>query len=76
MTRKDIRKELVSEGHPPLLIEKGIKKAERWMKAAYGSHDWDELQNETGSAVGMVVGYMQECLAIPDGQKTFNRAGL
>lgn len=76
MNRRDIRRELIKCGHDPALVEKAIKKAERWMRAAYGSIDWEELQNETGDAVGNVMGYLVETKDQPDGRKTFNRGYL
>ena len=53
--------------------EKAIRKTERWMRAAYGDADWDELEAETGSAVGVVMGYLVETLKEPSGTDTFNR---
>lgn len=71
--RSDIRKALLANGHDQVLVEKGLKKAERWMRAAYGEVNWTELQNETGDAVGTVVSYMMESKEKPDGRNTFNR---
>ena len=74
MTKRQIRKELADGGrYAPEVIESGLRKAERWMRAAYGAVDWTELQNETGDAVGQVAGYCEESLQKPDGLGTFNR---
>lgn len=55
------------------MITSAVEKAKRWMKAAYGCVDWQELEDETGNAVGTVIAYAEETKAVPDGVKTFNR---
>lgn len=72
ITTKGIREELRGS-YSEEVIEKAIAKAQRWMKAAYGCIDWEELQGETGSAVGYVIGYAEETLKEPSGINTFNR---
>lgn len=70
---KQIRAELKDLGYSPEVIQSGIAKTKRWMKAAYGGTDWEELQNETGNAIGTVIAYCQETQAEPEGINTFNR---
>lgn len=74
MTDKDVKQELRALGYTDEVIESGVNKAKRWMKAAYGEVDWEELENETGNALGSVIAYCEETLAVPDGIKTFNRS--
>ena len=75
VTRKSIRSNLISCGHGSELVEKAIRKTERWMRAAYGGVDWQGLQDETGDAARTVMGYLVECQNEPSGINTFNRRG-
>jgi hypothetical protein len=73
MNKKEIRQSLLAKGYPSEVIQKGLAKAERWMKKAYGGVDYQEYCNEVGNPIEAVENYCQETMMKPTGQKTFNR---
>lgn len=68
-----IRQALRTSGFSDEVIDSALGKAKRWMMSAYGEINWDELENETGNAIGAVGAYAIETIKKPDGKKTFNR---
>jgi hypothetical protein len=75
-----VTKKVVKAGmaavHGPALdaaaLESALKKAERWMRNAYGSVDWDEL-TEGGTQLGTLEAFYQETLKdTSGGTRTFN----
>ena len=70
--KKEIRSKL-KEKFDQQINDSGIRKAERWMRAAYGKVDWTEYESETGNAADAVEVFCKESLAVPDGIATSNR---
>lgn len=75
LTRKMVKAEMIGRRADldQAVLDKALDKTVRWMKAAYGATDWDELKNESGDVTETVMYYYKETLAEPDGKNTSNR---
>jgi hypothetical protein len=67
---KEATMKAIGESFCAVIFEKAYAKAKRWANNAYGSADMAELIAESGPNISS---FYKECLAKPDGKKTFNR---
>jgi hypothetical protein len=73
VTKAAIKKALIEKGYSAEVAEKGLQKSARWQRAAYGEVNWQELEDETGDAIGSVEMYCEEVIEKPNGLGTINR---
>jgi len=52
------------------VFARALRKAKRWMVAAYGSQDYEAYIAESGASIAF---FYAETLAEPAGKRTFNR---